>query len=88
MTPWAAIAGEIVTGRRGGSGSLGITSGVPNGCKHYPDCFTCPFEDCIYTGPPSGDKAKPHECIGCGKWYASPKSLKTHQRTVCAGAVA
>lgn len=23
--------------------------GLPygNGCKHYPDCFSCPFDDCI-----------------------------------------
>lgn len=20
---------------------------VENGCKHHPDCFTCPFHDCI-----------------------------------------
>ena len=20
---------------------------VPNGCKHHPDCFSCPFDDCM-----------------------------------------
>ena len=25
----------------------------PNGCPKHPDCFTCPFPDCIYTVPSS-----------------------------------
>ena len=23
-----------------------------NGCSHHPDCFSCPFTDCLYNRPP------------------------------------
>ena len=34
---------------RGGPGHFVGESGLPygNGCRHFPDCFTCPFPDCI-----------------------------------------
>lgn len=27
---------------------------VENGCKFHDDCFTCPFEDCLYDGARRG----------------------------------
>ncbi len=23
-----------------------------NGCSHHPDCFSCPFTDCLHDRPP------------------------------------
>ena len=30
---------------------------LPSGCKHHPDCFTCPFPDCIADAPIGVEKA-------------------------------
>ena len=30
---------------------------IVSGCKHYPDCFTCPFPDCVADAPIGGEKA-------------------------------
>ena len=58
-----------------------MTVKVPNGCRKWADCFTCPFRDCVATARPGRQKsakARVHDAI-----YTDEKRQKRKEAGLC-----